>query len=203
MRIHHTPGDDAGITLVETLVSMALLLVVGAIVLAATVATHKTTRVADDETRGQEDVAVVVDRLSRDIRDARGVVCDGAASDPTCKTHLQLWVDYNSDYKQQSAETITWKLQPGADGVHFDMVRVVGPATQVVARTIVENVAFSYPDDGSVGPVGSNPAPVASQPPPGVRVTRAVATAMTYDAVTNGATGSRKVVFTTLLRNVP
>src|SRR6478752_2004990 len=106
-------GDDAGITLVEMLVSMMLLLVIGAVVLAATVATHRSTRVADDETRGQEDVAVVVDRLSRDIRDARGVVCDGATSDPQCKTHLQLWVDYNSNYKQDTDETITWKLRSG------------------------------------------------------------------------------------------
>src|SRR6478735_6135662 len=126
MRIGKTHRDDAGMTLVETLVSMSLLLVVGAIVLAATVATHRSSRVADDETRGQEDVAVVVDRLSRDIRDARGVVCDGVVSDPLCARHLQLWIDYNSDYKQDSNETITWKLRSGADGSHYDMVRVVG-----------------------------------------------------------------------------
>src|SRR6478609_1899240 len=123
MRYPHR-GDDAGMTLVETLVSITLMSVIGAIVLAATVATHRTMRASDDETRGQEDVAVVVDRLSRDIRDARGVVCDGAAADPTCARHLQLWIDYNSDYKQDATETITWKLRPGADGVHYDMVRI-------------------------------------------------------------------------------
>src|SRR5690349_4976379 len=104
MRLPHR-GDDAGITLVETLVSMMILSIIGAIVLAATVSTHRTMRASDDDTRGQEDVAVVVDRLTRDIRDARGVVCDGAMSDPTCARHLQLWIDYNSDYKQDTSET--------------------------------------------------------------------------------------------------
>lgn len=196
-------GEDAGMSLVELLVSITLLSVIGAMVLAATIATHRTMRASDDDTRGQEDVAVVVDRLSRDIRDARGVVCDGAASDPLCKRHLQLWIDYDSDYKQDADETITWKLRLGVDGVHYDMVRAVGANSQVVARTIVQNVAFTYPNDGTAGAVGSNPAPVATQAPPGVRTTRAVATSLTYDAVANSATGSREANFTTLLRNVP
>src|SRR5690349_2847914 len=102
MRFQSSREDDAGTTLVETLVAMLLLGVIGAIVLAATVSVHKSQRVSDDETRGQEDVAVVVDRLGRDIRDSRGVVCDGAVDDPTCVRHLQVWIDYNSNYKQDA-----------------------------------------------------------------------------------------------------
>ena len=190
--------NDAGTTLAETIVSMMLLGVLGTVVLAATLSVTKTQRVADDDTRGQEDVAVVVDRLSRDIRDARGVVCDGAASDPECKTHLQLWIDYNSNYKQDSDETITWKLRSGADGVHYDMVRVVAGTTQVEARTIVENVAFKYPNG-----TGGYSVPSAVQPAPGMPTNRVVEVKMTYDAVSEGGTGKRTVAFTGLLRNVP
>lgn len=198
MRIRPIGERDAGTTLVEMLVSVLLLGVIGAIVLAATVSVNKSQRVADDETRGQEDVAVVVDRLSRDIRDARGVVCDGAAGDTACTTHLQLWIDYDSNYKQDTNETITWKLRPSGDGVHYDMVRIIGTSTQVVARTIVENVAFKYTRGDNVYIV-----PSATQPAPGEPTTRVVEVKMTYDAISGSATGRRSVVFTSLLRNVP
>jgi len=186
-------GDDAGVTLVETLVAMVLTMVVGGIVLAATVSTHKSLRVSDDETRGQEDVAVVVDRLARDIRDARGVVCDGAADDPTCITHLQLWSDYNSNYKQDTGETISWKLRKAADGEHYDMLRTTDTgASQVEARTIVRNVAFTY-----------DVPPTASQPAPGETTTKTVTVTMYYDAMTSSGSATRTVTFATMLRNVP
>ena len=186
--------DDAGITLVETLIAMMLFGILGAVVLAATISTQRTMRVADDEARGQEDVAIVVDRLGRDIRDARGVVCDGAASDPTCLRHLQLWVDYNSNYKQDTGETITWELTPNDDGEHKDVVRTVdGGTPSVIARTIVSDFAFLYaPQD-----------PTDSQPAPGEPTTREVRVKMDYDAVVGSDTSQREVTFTALLRNVP
>lgn len=194
MRLMPNQEDrESGITLVETLVAMVLLGVVGAIVLAATLSTQNTLRVSDDEARGQEDVAVVVDRLSRDIRDARGVVCDGATYDPTCTVHLQLWADYNSNYKQDSGETITWGLQKSSDDIHYDMVRTTdGGATQIVARTIVENVAFTY-----------DVQPEATQPAPGEVSTRTVKVLMKYDALINSGGSIRTVTFSTMLRNVP
>ena len=184
---------EAGATLVETLMAIVLVGVVGAIVLAATISTQRTLRVSDDETRGQEDVAVVVDRLARDIRDARGVVCDGAASDPNCVSHLQLWSDYNSNYKQDSGETITWALQLGSDGVHYDMVRSTDAGvSQVQARTIVQNVAFTY-----------DVPPKDTQPAPGEPTTKTVKVTMYYDALVNTGGSDRTVTFAAMLRNVP
>jgi prepilin-type N-terminal cleavage/methylation domain-containing protein len=185
---------DEGMTLVETMVAIVLVGVLGAIILAASVSSKRSLVLADDETRGQEDVAQVVDRLGRDVRNARGVVCDGAASDPLCTNHLQLWADYNSNYKQDAGETITWSLQAAGDGEHFDVIRTVdGGAPSVQARTIVSDIAFTYRDEQ----------PKASQPAPGLPTTREVVVQMTYDAIRTSGTQQRTVAFTAMLRNVP
>jgi prepilin-type N-terminal cleavage/methylation domain-containing protein len=186
-------GSDDGVTLVEVLVTIVLLSAISAAVLSATLVTQKLMRTTDNETRGQEDVAVVTDRLSRDLREARGVVCDGAASDPSCSGHLQLWIDTNSDYRQSSDEIITWHLQANAgDPGHYNMVRTVNGTSMVEARTIVQNVAFNY--DVAPGP---------SQPRPGDITTRQVTMTMYYDAVVNNAPSTRTLTFSTLRRNVP
>jgi len=187
-----TMRDDAGMSLVETLVAIVLIGIVGAVTLSATLITHQNIRTTDDEARGQEDVAVVADRLSRDLRDARGVVCDGAASDPTCKVHLQLWIDTNSDYRQEPDEVVTWQLQvnPGDPG-HYNMIRTVNGVSATEARTIVRNVAFTY-----------DYPPGATQPMPGQLTTRQVAVSMFYDAVNGSGSSVRQVTWSTLLRNV-
>ena len=182
---------DAGMTLVEMLVAIVIAGVVGGVVLSATILTYKNLRVTDDETRGQEDVGVVVDRLSRDLRQSRGAVCDGAASDPTCATHLQLWIDTNSNYKQDADEVVTWKLQANAgDPGHYNMIRTVNGTSATVARTIVQNVAFAY-----------DVPPGSSQPGPGVVATKKVTVSMFYDAAIGSGSSTRQVTFSSLLRN--
>ena len=184
--------DDRGVTLVELLVAIVLAGVLGSVVMSAVLITHTNIRTTDDEARGQDDVAVVTDRLSRDLRDARGVVCDGLASDPTCATHLQLWVDSNSNYHEDPDEVVTWQLQanPGDPG-HYNMLRTVSGSSITEARTIVRNVAFTY-----------DVAPGLNQPGPGAITTRQVTVAMYYDAVNGSGSSTRQVTFTTLLRNV-
>ena len=185
--------DDAGTTLVETMVAILLISILGAVVLAATIATQRSLRVTDFETTGQTDVSQAVDTLSRDIRSARGVVCDGVSPDTACASHLQLWIDSNSNYKQDSGETVTWKLQASSDAVHYDLVRSTDAGTtRVVARTIVQNVAFTY-----------DTAPGSSQPAPGALTTRVVTVKMYYNSRASSATSTRSVGFSTLLRNVP
>ena len=196
---------DAGITLVESLVAMVLVGVVGAIVLAATISTQRTVRVAEDETQGQEDVATVVDRLSRDIRSARGVVCDGGSGDSTCRKHLQLWIDSDSDYQQDAGEIVRWELKAVDEFGHHDMVRSVGGGTpQVMARTIVSDVAFNYKH----GDTDIVPGP--NQPLPGEVAAHLVEVSMDYNAVVafnesnedEYGSDNRTVRFDTRLRNV-
>jgi hypothetical protein len=151
---------------------------------AAVVNSHKTFRHTDDEAQGLADVRTVIERLGRDIRTARGVE-DGAApnSYPAANaSQLSLWIDSNSNYRKEGGEIITWKLVDRGSG-QFDVVRTpFGGTTQVVARTLVDAIAFSY-----------------DAPAPGTRV---VSVRLEYDAVTTGAAGRRVTNFADRLRNV-
>lgn len=177
---------------------MALMSVIGAIVASGFVGVHRIFRSTEDQAIGLQDVRVASERLSRDVRDARSVLCNPTGtpaalvtSDPSCTYHLQLWVDYNSNYKQESGETVTWQLRARAGG-YYDLVRTVGGTSEVVeARTIIDQIAFSY-----------DYPPGSTQPAPGAPHATTVHTNMTYDAKRTTGTSSRTVTFSGRLRNV-
>jgi prepilin-type N-terminal cleavage/methylation domain-containing protein len=179
--------SDRGLTLVEMMVTLILMSVVGTLVLAAVVRAGKVLVHTEDENKGLQDAKVILERMGRDVREARGVVCDGVPSDPTCQFHLQLWVDSNSDYLQQDSEVITWNLQDNADGTHFDVYRTLGLGGSAVARrqasTLIVKTVFSYE---------------AGKP---IEKSQVVHIGMTYDALTGRGTDERKAAFTARLRN--
>lgn len=180
-------GDD-GFTLVELLVAIVITAMLGTALLMAVSMTVKALRAGNDESNGLADVRAVIERLGRDVRESRGVTCDGAAWDPTCQSHLQLWVDYNSNYKiDTSSEIVTWRLVTSGDGVHYQVTRTVNGATSVVARSLIVQVAFSY---------DQQPTSASTSP------TRTVTTAMTYDTLVGSGTGARQLNFTERVRNV-
>ena len=191
--------NDTGVTLVETLIVMVLLSIVGTLVTRAVIDTHQIVRLTDDQTQGLADVRIASERLGRDVREARSVLCNPAgtdtalaAADPTCLYHLQLWIDYDSDYVQQADETVTWRLAASSNPGQFDLVRSVGAAAGLVqSRTIVTQVAFGY-----------DLQPTATLPAPGAPHTTTVNVDMTYDAVRGSGTSNKTVSFSARLRNV-
>ena len=136
-------SGDRGVTLVETLITMILLGVIGSLVTAAVVQAGQSLTHVDDENKGLQDAKVILDRMSRDVREARGVTCDGGladptdptTADPTCNAHLQLWIDTNSNYAQEASEVVTWRLQLNgdADG-HWDVWRITGTGSTAVRQ---------------------------------------------------------------------
>lgn len=178
---------ERGLTLVELLVTIVLMSVVGSLALAAVVRAGKVLVHTEDENKGLQDAKVILERMSRDVRQARGVVCDAAASDPTCRFHLQLWVDQNSDYLQQDSEVITWQLQDNPDGEHFDVYRTVGLGAAASARrqasTLIVKTVFDYE---------------AGKP---IEKSQIVKIGMTYDALVGRGTDERKAAMTVRLRN--
>jgi hypothetical protein len=186
-------------TLVELSITILLLGAISAFVGTAVVGTHQMFRIGDDQTRGLEQVKTANERLARDIRDARAVLCNPAGTpsalataDPTCKYHLQVWIDYNSDYAQESNEIVGWQLVPSAKGGHYNLVRTLGGTSQIEASAIVQQVAFTY-----------DVQPGSTIPAPGATTTNLVNVNMTYDALyTSGKTSNRTVSFSARLRNV-
>ena len=189
-----TGRGDAGLGLVELLVTMFLMgvvstLVVGAVVQSTRILTH-----TSDEEHGLQDAKVILDRLGRDVRESRAVVCDGGLADPTdptstdpaCAAHLQLWVDANSDFAQQPEEIVTWRLERNADGEHYDVYRTqgTGPGAtrQRQASTLIVRLAFTY-DAADFADV------------------QRVDMGMRYDSLVGRGSGDREVVFSARLRN--
>jgi len=197
--IRRLRAEDEGVTLVELSIAIMLIAVIGSFVAGAVLGAQKIIRTGDDQTRGLEQVRTAAERLARDIRDARGVLCNPtgtdaaiAAADPSCTYHLQVWIDYNSDYVQESNETVTWQLKAGTAAGHYSLVRTAGGSTMVEASAIVKQVAFSY-----------DYPPASAVSAPGATQTKLVNVNMTYDALYGlGKTSNRTIVFSGRLRNV-
>ena len=204
--LHRRLREDSGVTLVELSIAMVLMAVVGSLVAGAVVGTHRLVRTTDDQTQGLQDVRVAAERVVRDIRDSRAVLCNPtgtdaalAAADPNCTYHLQLWIDYNANYKLDSGETVTWRLRcADSSGTctsghsHYDFVRAVDGGNQMIeAHTIVEQVAFSY----DYPPGATEPAAAAAH-------TSEVNVNMTYDALLQNGAGSKTTTFSARIRNV-
>jgi prepilin-type N-terminal cleavage/methylation domain-containing protein len=199
--LRRSGGGDRGLTLVELMVTMILLAVVSTLVLTAVQQSSRILIHNQDEAAGLGDAKVILDRLGRDIREARSVTCDGGLADPTdplsgdvgCKAHLQLWVDSNSDYAQDADEVITWQLHRNPDLVHYDVWRIIGPVSAPIsqqrqATSLIVKIAFCYDDV----------LPVCGGFWDGVEQIRLD---MRYDSMVDRGTAVREVAFSARLRN--
>jgi prepilin-type N-terminal cleavage/methylation domain-containing protein len=177
-------------TLIELLVAISLLGIVSSLVVSGVQQAGRVLIQTDDENRGLQDAKVILDRLSRDIRQARGVVCDGAGGDTYCKEHLQLWIDDDSDYIEDPEEIVTWILEDNEDGVHFDVWRIQGvspatPTKRLQASALIVKTLFYYDVGASVDP---SPA-------------RLVSLKMQYDAIVGRGVNIKEAAVSVRLRN--
>ena len=190
-KLRHQLLDSTGTSLIELAVTMLLLSVVGALVMSSIATSQRANAQVDDQHRGLADLQVVTERMSRDLRVARGV-------DPLATTsQLTLWIDSNSDYKRQTDESITWRIRcrTGVDcttaNKQYDVERVVGDTStgqvSVIGQSLVSDIAFAYYSDG----VASDPAAATT-----------VKVSMEYDAIVDAYAKSESVDFEVRLRNV-
>lgn len=144
---------DSGMTLVEMLIAMVLIGAVSSLVVGAMTQVSRTFMHSNDEQQGLADAKTVLDRVARDVREARGIVCDGGLADPTdstsldpnCAAHLQVWIDDDSDYAEDPEEIVTWRLQAAEDGDHFDVWRTTGAGgQQKAADSLIVQTLFEY-----------------------------------------------------------
>lgn len=195
-RLEAARSRDTGLTLVELLIVMFLTGIVSTIVLFAMKGVYAGQRTADNESNGLSDVRTVNERLGRDLRDAREVY-QGATS-----SQLVLWIDYNSNYIVDSDEIVTWQLQQGCSGCHYQVLRSQqGGVTKTEARTLVSNIAFCYSANVNTDPPACMATPLTSTTAATVKVVTAT---VTYNAADTSASDhrTRTTTFTERLRNV-
>lgn len=191
--IHDRRQGERGLTLVELLVTMVLFGVVSAICVAAFLSGSETVGRIDDDARGQGDQRIVAQRLSRDLREARGIDTPAVGVDP--KGQLTVWIDANANYVKDVGEIVTWKLASTAnpDG-HYDVARSTnGGKSVIVGRALVSSIAFSYRNDS----ISTSPLPDAS-----VDKANVVLVSTKYDAIVNNYLQTRQTTFETRLRNI-
>ena len=168
-----------GFTLVELLLVVFVLGLIGAMTVVAFTSGQEALGRADDDSRGQQDLRTVSERLSRDIRAARGV------ADGSTPTTLTVWIDSDADYVEDAAERITWTLAANPnDAKHFNITRAAGAGTaEVVGEALVSGIAFAY--DNAV-----------------VTHARIVTVKMTYDAIVDAYLAKKETTFRIRMRNV-
>ena len=182
---------QAGTTIVEVAITMLIFSIVGLLLMNSLTTASEATSHIDDQNRGLADLQVVSERMSRDLRVARGV-------DPLATTsQLTLWIDSDSDYARDTDESVTWRIRCrsgvdcGTDERQYDVERVVGPVAtgtvQVVGQSLVSDIAFVYRAAGTT---------VEPQ------VATSVKVSMEYDAIIDAYAQLNIVDFEVRLRNV-
>ena len=190
-RLREARRDSSGITLVEVLVATGITMVVLTLVTTAVIGGFRLHSATDDETSGQFDVRTTIERLGRDVRNARSI--DAGATE----SRLVLWIDSDSDYSKDTSEIITWELVGPVDG-HYDVRRSAqGGTARLQSSLVVSNLAFTY--KSSSRDTTNLPVPLSADD---ALVARVVTSAVQYDARTSSGTGARVTQFTERLRNV-
>ncbi len=198
MRRRSTSGQS-GFTLVELLVIVFIMGLIGAICLATFNTGSNALGRVDDDIRGQQDLRIVTERLTRDIRAGRGVHDDtDPATADSDQSKLILWIDYDADYiKDAATEIIVWDVVASSGG-HYDVRRKQGsdPA-QTVGRSVIDALAFQYFRDDT-GTLQVLDASVAATD---LTLSSVVEVSMDYDAIVGAYLEQKTNTYRIRLRN--
>jgi type II secretory pathway pseudopilin PulG len=191
-------GRQGGFTLVELLVIVLILGLIGAAALATFSSGSEALGRVDDDIRGQQDLKIVTEELTRDVRAGRGVYETSDASS------LSIWIDEDADYITDATEIIIWNVVVNAsDPGHFDVTRQEGTSgtPRTVGRAVIDALAFKYFKDvgGTSTQIVPNGNPAVLNP--SLEESSVVEVSMTYDAIVGAYLDQKVNTYRIRLRN--
>lgn len=135
---------DAGASLVEVLVAMALFTVVGGVLLGFAVSTSQVTDDTRGLTRVSEETRLGMERLTRELRQASGIDAVGLPATSTDTTSLTFWTDFNGngarDLGAVDPEVLTYRWNPATSRLTLTVNDASGTAvTRPVLATSVSS----------------------------------------------------------------
>ncbi len=188
-RLRKASRTDGGFTMIELSIAMGLMALLVTITLTLVISSREVFVSTDDEATGQTDVRTAVERLGKDIRSARGLDLGATAS------RLELWIDYDSDYRLDVDEVVTWELQSNGAG-QFDVRRTADGSNTITAETIIDQLAFCYRVDAASSCLAT---PLSATD---AELVTLVETTMRYDARLGTGSNARNLIVVERMRNV-
>lgn len=132
-------GAEDGVTVIELSVAMGIAGVVAAVLFAAIVTLQRTEVYTEQDSRALSELRINVDRLTRDLREARRVFSGSTARS------IKVWLDDDRDNVQDANERVTWAVTTVAgQGALTRDTDVVGVDPTIVSGDIVDADAFTY-----------------------------------------------------------
>jgi Tfp pilus assembly protein PilW len=138
---------DDGFQLVELMVVMVLLTLLGGATTSVVLSSLRAERVTDDLRTNLDEARVAVERMRRDVREARRIYDTNPHGLVTGPAQLSMWRDVNQDQLQQQPELVTYRFRATADGTGVLERRTAEmPAGQW--RAIARHLDLSAEPDG-------------------------------------------------------
>lgn len=141
-------GSDSGFTLIELLVAMTIFSLLGGLLLGSVMATGRATDTNTTQNDLNEEARNVLNRLTRELREARRIVAvsnpAGPGYNPDANTSLTIEVDFDGDGSINAAAADPEVLTYTYERLERRLVLSAGSTIVPVLAGNVENFKLSY-----------------------------------------------------------
>jgi len=129
-------GRSGGFTLIELMLVVVMTVAIGLIAFGGFSSGLGALQRTDDDARGQADITIASERLSRDLRQGRGIAARSSAA------QLTIWIDEDADYAAAPSELVTWRAVPVGNTLVSDVTFAYDAADVTRSRVVTVSLEF-------------------------------------------------------------